>query len=67
MSLNSKKFFNSLTLPGISRMANLPFIDSADLAYFQQGRTYGEADFEFDCGRISHGLLQRYNNLVSRE
>lgn len=48
-------------------MSSLPFIDSHDLAFFQQGRTYGEADFEFDCGRISHGLLHRYNNLVCRE
>ena len=45
----------------------LPTIDQNDLAFFQQGRPYGEADFEFDCGRISHGLLCRYNNLVTRE
>ena len=45
----------------------LPTIDQNDLAFFQQGRPYGEADFEFDCGRISHGLLSRYNNLVNRE
>ena len=45
----------------------LPSIEQNDLAFFQQGRPYGEADFEFDCGRISHGLLSRYNNLVSRE
>ena len=44
-----------------------PVIQQDDLAFFQQGRPYGEADFEFDCGRISHGLLSRYNNLVSRE
>ena len=45
----------------------IPSIDQDDLAFFQQGRPYGEADFEFDCGRISHGLLSRYNNLVNRE
>lgn len=44
-----------------------PEIQQNDLAFFQQGRPYGEADFEFDCGRISHGLLSRYNNLVTRE
>lgn len=48
-------------------MSDLPVINHDPAAIFQQGRPFGEADFEFDCGRISHGLLSRYNNLVSRE
>ena len=44
-----------------------PHINQDDLAFFQQGRPYGEADFELDAGRVSHGLLPRYNNLICRE
>lgn len=53
--------------PAVIRSDHTPYIESDNLAFFQQGRPYGEADFELEGGRISHGLLPRYNNLVCRE